>query len=214
MGKRLSFFYKLNNRSKPSYLCNVIPKVVSQYITRNQPPVCNFTPRTDLFSFSFFPYTVRTWNVLDPSIRNLPSLSAFKNSLFKFIRPSPSSTYSVHHPLGIKLATRLRMGLSHLREHKFRHNFRDTINPLCPCSIEPETTAHYLLRCHLFTAHRKILYDSLDNIDVSLTTMNDESLVKCLLYGLPSFSTETNAKVLKALISFIINSGRFSENLI
>ena len=76
---RLSFFYKLNNRSKPSYLCNVVPKVVSQYRTRNQPPVCNFTPRTDLFSFSFFPYTVRTWNLLDPSIRNLPSLSASKN---------------------------------------------------------------------------------------------------------------------------------------
>ena len=106
------------------------------------------------------------------------------------------------------------MGLSNLREQKFRHNFRDTINPLCPCYVEPESTAHYLLRCHLFTAHRKILYDSLDNIDVSLTTMNDESLVKCLLYGITTFSTETNAKVLKALISFIINSGRFSENLI
>ena len=37
---------------------------------------------------------------------------------------------------GIKLLTRLRLGLSHLRQHKFNHNFQDTINPLCPCSLE------------------------------------------------------------------------------
>ena len=30
-----------------------------------------------------------------------------------------------------------------LCEHKFRHGFRDILNPLCPCSIETETTAHY-----------------------------------------------------------------------
>ena len=33
----------------------------------------------------------------------------------------------------IKLLTRLRLGLNHLREHKFRRNFQDTINPP-PCS--------------------------------------------------------------------------------
>ena len=29
-----------------------------------------------------------------------------------------------------------------LREHKFRHNFADTLNPLCSCSFETEDTEH------------------------------------------------------------------------
>ena len=35
-----------------------------------------------------------------------------------------------YNPQGITLITRLRFGLSHLREHKFKHSFQDTINPL------------------------------------------------------------------------------------
>ena len=46
------------------------------------------------------------------------------------------------------MLTRLRLGFSHLREHKFRHVFKDQLNPLCYYSIEAETTTHYFLRCH------------------------------------------------------------------
>ena len=45
---------------------------------------------------------------------------------------------------------RLRLGLSHLREHKFKHNFQDSINPLCNCGHDIESTTHYLLHCPLF----------------------------------------------------------------
>ena len=31
-----------------------------------------------------------------------------------------------HHPTGICLVIWLRFGLSHLREHKFKHSFQDT----------------------------------------------------------------------------------------
>ena len=44
--------------------------------------------------------------------------------------------YKIHDPIGLKLLTRLRANLGHLREHKFRHNFLDTLNPLCSCSLE------------------------------------------------------------------------------
>ena len=57
------------------------------------------------------------------------SYEVFKNSLLKFIRPS-NNLFNVSDSLGIKLLTRLRLGLSHLREHNFNHNFQDTIN-LC-----------------------------------------------------------------------------------
>ena len=65
--------------------------------------------------------------MLDNNIQNSESVSAFKKQILKFIRPSPNSTFNVHNPHGIKLLTRLRVGLSHLREHKFRHNFQDSL---------------------------------------------------------------------------------------
>ena len=60
------------------------------------------------------------WNKLDNNIRNSGSVSAFKKKILKFIRPSPNSTFNVHNHRGIKLLTRLPVGLSQLREHKFR----------------------------------------------------------------------------------------------
>ena len=47
--------------------------------------------------------------------------------------------YKIHDPIGLKLLTRMRVNLSHLREHKFRHNFLDTLNSLCSCSLEIES---------------------------------------------------------------------------
>ena len=46
-----------------------------------------------------------------------------------FIKPTANSVYNCHNPTGIKLITRLRLGLSHLREHKFKHNFKESLNP-------------------------------------------------------------------------------------
>ena len=77
-------------------------------------------------------------------------LVLLKNKIFKFIRPSPNSTFNVHNPHGIKLLTRLRVGLSHLREHKFRHNFQDSLDPFCNCGRHIETTIHFFLHCSLF----------------------------------------------------------------
>ena len=74
----------------------------------------------------FFPSTAIEWNNLDLKIRNSKTFSAFKKSILKFIRPFSNSIFNCHSPKGIKLITRLRLGLSHLYEHKFRHNFQDT----------------------------------------------------------------------------------------
>ena len=62
----------------------------------------------------------------------------FHKKLLAFIRPVGNSMYGIYEPFGVKLINRLRLGFSHLREHKFRHNFADTVNPLCPCTLETE----------------------------------------------------------------------------
>ena len=73
----------------------------------------------------FFPSTVTEWNKLDRDIRNSDSLNVFKLSLLKFVRPVANSVFEINNPYGLKLLTRLRLGLSHLRYHKFRRNFQD-----------------------------------------------------------------------------------------
>ena len=60
--------------------------------------------------------------------------------ILNFIRPSPNSFFDCHCPKGIKLITRLRFRLSHLREHKFKHSFQDTVNPLCNCGQDIESS--------------------------------------------------------------------------
>ena len=84
------------------------------------------------------------WNNLDPHLRKSENFLLFKNNILKFIQPSPNSVYNCHNPRGICLITRLRLGLSHLREHKFRHGFQDTLNPLCSCGNDVEYTEHVL----------------------------------------------------------------------
>ena len=41
-----------------------------------------------------------------------------------FIRPMPNSIYNIYNPLGVKHLSRLRIEISHLKEHKFKHAFK------------------------------------------------------------------------------------------
>ena len=75
----------------------------------------------------------------------------------------------------MKLPTRLRLGFSHLREHKFNHNFQDTINPLCSCSLESKSTTHFFLQCQNFTDLRKCLMNELIKIDSRILTLDEKT---------------------------------------
>ena len=107
-----------------------------------------------VFKNFFFPSTIIEWNNLEKSIRSSESLALFKKSILQFIQPTLNRTFNCHNPIGIKLITRLRLGLSHLRDHKFKHNFLDCLNPICCCSKDIETTVHYLLHCPIFSDER------------------------------------------------------------
>ena len=89
-------------------------------------------------------------NKLDTDMHNSTNINIFKKSFRQFVRPSPKSLFNCHSPKGIKYKTRSRLGLSHLREHKFKHSFQDTLNLFCDCGCEIETTAHFPLHCTQF----------------------------------------------------------------
>ena len=115
--RKLCLFYKFLNNEHPQYLFNLIRVGRTLHSMRNP-----FSVQTTTFLKTyFFPSTIIGWNKLNPDLKKAESLLVFKNNILKFIQPSSNSVYNCHNPKGFKFITRL--GLSHLREHKFKYNY-------------------------------------------------------------------------------------------
>ena len=128
----------------------------------------------------------------------------FKRTILKFIRPNPTSIFKVNKYQGLILLTRLRIGFSHLREHKFRHGFLDIIDPTCRTNVI-ETTEHYLLQCSNYSNHRITLFVDLRKLNVSFIPFNTSTLCRILIFGNPTFTNDINREILNTIIKFIIS---------
>ena len=147
---------------------------------------------------------------LDLEIRNSASLEIFKVQLLNFIRPNSNSAFNINNPLGLELLTRLRIGFSHLKEHKFKHNFQDSVYPLCSCGNDKESTVHFFLHCPNFTIQGQTLLNKLDSINASIMPKNENSVVRTLLFGRPDFNYSTNKDIINATITFILTTEQFN----
>ena len=212
--RKLCLFYKTYKNKSP-YLYDLFPDRVKFYSTRSSQinNISNIKTRSNFFRNSFFPSTITEWNKLDRDIRNSDSLNIFKLSLLKFVRPVANSVFDINNPYGLKLLTRLRLGLSHLHYHKFRHNFQDCINPICVCGLETETTTHFLLYCPLFQSARQSLLMSIKKIDESILKKHDELITKTLLYGDDKFGLSCNKSIKSSTTQFSVSTERFSNSL-
>ena len=127
------------------------------------------------------------------------------------IRPPPKLVYHIQHPKGLSILTQLRVGLSKLNFHKFKHNFRDTLNPLCPTNDGVEYTEHYFLLCCTYDADRLDLLNSVNVILLphGLMNLSNEELLKIIYHGHEQLSFDSNAKILTATLEFIQSSKLF-----
>ena len=153
-------------------------------------------------------------NKLDLNIHNSESLISFKSKVLKFIRPSENSIFLCNNAKGIQLLTRLRLGLSHLRDHKFKHNFQDILNPICNCGEDIETLCHYLLHCSLYTNERLALLSVIQGIDNSILELADSHIVEVLVYGREFLDFSRNTNILNATIDFLLETKRFGERIL
>ena len=194
---------------------NLIPNRVKFYSTRSSQidNISNIKTRSNFFRNSFFPSTITEWNKLDHDICNNDSLNVFKLSVLKFVRPVVNSLFVINNPYGLKLLTRLCLGLSHSCYHKFRHNFQDCIDPTCVCGLEIETTTHFLLQCPLFQSARQSLLTNIKKIDESILKKHDKLITKTLLYGDDKFNLPCN-KSISLTIESIVSTERFSNSLV
>ena len=212
--RKLCCFYKVYKSHSPKYLFNIILVTVSRYNTRNTNNIPQFKIKHNFFRNSFFPSAVIEWNKLDLNISNSESLNIFKKSLLKFMCPSGSSVFNCHNPRGVKLLTRLRLGLSYLCEHKFKHGFQDSLNPICTCGNDIKTSAHFLLPCPHYSNERSNFLNTIKNINRNIFDKNDLQITETLLYGDSSLDDKRNSLILNATIHFLFVTKRFEISLL
>ena len=152
------------------------------------------------------------WNELGPELRGVDSLSVFKQRLLKLYRPLKKSLFDIYDTFGIKYIFQLRVGLSPLKSHKKSHNFKDTPDATCCCTLNVETSQHYLLHCPIYTEQRRELFQKRNPIlmENNMRFLDDTHLVRLLLYGHDKFTLLSNQTILKAIINFIHKTSRFS----
>ena len=209
---KLCCFYKIKNNEIPSYLAKLVPSESNLHNTWNTRNITTYSCRTDAFKYSFLPWMINEWNKLNFNIQT-SNFNIFRANLIKIIRPIPNPIFSTFNPLGLKMITRLRLGLSHLNEHRFNHNFNNCINPLCTYSLDNESTVHFFLHCNYYNSARKSLLNDLNSVDRTLLDLSDLSLVNVLLYGGLQSDDSQNAFILNSSINCILISERFCDCL-
>ena len=141
------------------------------------------------------------------------ALKVLMFSKVKFIRPKANFFFNCLDPKEVKLITRFRLGLSHLRDHKFKHSFQDCLNLICSCGIEVETTAHFLLHCPYYLDERKTLLDNIKFVLSNILERSDSFINNVFLFDDISLDGSSNAIILNATIIYITSTNRFDGSI-
>ena len=124
----------------PEYLNNLIPKRKQNFDSRNT-YIPSYNCRTEFFESSFFLATLDEWLQFNQRIRSSEPITAFKQKLLPPTFPLENIIFNILDTEGLKLLTRLHLGLFYLNERRFWQNFlKFLINVLCKCSLETQNT--------------------------------------------------------------------------
>ena len=137
-----------------------------------------------------------------------------RNKCDKYTKSTKNTLFGSYNLKRIKYLTGLRVGLSHLDEHKLKNNFQDTLNPFCICGSDAENPCQFLLHCPNFLTERNTFLNKITNIESNILYQADATITKKLLFGNPKYSNEINLQTLNASIEFILTSKKFDEPLL
>ena len=106
--RRLLQLYKIRNNLTPEYLRNSLPPVRAPSIRNNnvymyQEYMCN----TSRYRNSFFPDSIKSWNIIGVDFISSQSIGIFKKSILSLIRPKSRPLYGIHDPVGVKFLFQL-----------------------------------------------------------------------------------------------------------
>ena len=161
--------------------------------------------RLSLINDSYIPSTIRQWNNLDLSIRNVSSLSQFKYELRNIsnLQNSKIPKYFSFGPRKLNIIlTQFRCSATFLNYDLFRVNIVD--NPACRCGAGREDAIHYFFECPFYNESRELLFNSLNWLPVGCHLDLD-----LLVSGNSMLTNKQNEMIFNKVFDYIKKSGRF-----
>lgn len=212
--RKLCMLYEIQKTNFPFYLANMLDPFKYRPNSRfyNSLYLKNMHCKTNAVKASFLPSVIRDWNSLQFTSKSAVSKLAFKNKVFKQIRPPRKSYFGVDKEI-CKHISQLRMQLSPLRAHKFKYNFNDTPDPFCIVCESIENTEHYLLHCRSYRLARAELSQKISLIiGSSFEQLPTKSKLRILLYGQDKLDVEKNKMILEEVGTYICKSKRLNTH--
>ena len=199
--QKLALMYKVTHNLVPSYITDLIPPYVyeiSAYPLRNRLDISLPPIRTEICKRSCIPSSIKLWNGLSNTTREINSLTAFKSN----IKP-PALHIPAYFNVGQRyisvLHARLRNECSNLNYDLYKNHLRQ--GALCSCSEERENAEHFFFKCSKFETQRLVLFHSTRIYHPINTTL--------LLFGNESLSVEDNTTICKTVLHYIKSTKRF-----
>ena len=127
MSRRTLQIHKICSNKTPLYLNDkLLPNCRAMFDGNARNTFREIICKSNRYKNSVFPDAIASWNIFIKHFDDVPSFDIFKKHINSFFRPETRSIFGIHDPLGLKYLFQLRVGLSPLRSHKWRHNFADT----------------------------------------------------------------------------------------
>jgi hypothetical protein len=154
---------------------------------------------------SCIPSTIKMWNSLNNTIRNVDTLSEFTSELKK-IDETKNHAVPKHYLYGPRklnmILTQLRSSASFLNYDLFRVGI--VSDPSCLCGAALENLKHFFLNCPIYLQARTTLIDNLNMVTTCYTL--DITFLTC---GDVNLTYEQNCIVFIYIFDYIKCSKRF-----
>ena len=109
-----------------------------------------------------------------------------------------NSMFNCPNPRGLELSLQLRLGLSHLCEHRFNQSmvFKALLMRFASVGIgEIEACCHFLRHCSNYSTQKLDLLNSITNIDSSILQKNNMNITLTVIFGNSSYDSFKNSIV-------------------
>ena len=203
--------YKIRHGLTPRYLHSILPQRQGThgYPTRRVEDYILPITRTARYHKSFIPATCKKWNQLNEDIKCKPTVNSFKAALKKKYSVTKHKHYSYGKDKWAVAHTRMRLGLSPLKQHL--HSYHIVPSPCCPHCDEPESTTHLLLKCNRYAASRSDLFrvigPTVDKLGIGIT--NECQINNILLFGHTLLTLNENKHLFQHVQTYLKETKRF-----
>ncbi len=197
---QLTLYFKIKKGLAPAYLsvrARVPPYQPHPHRLRNVDNDDIMSTNTVSYKHSFFHSSIREWNSLSPSVRDLnQSVQAFKNSLNRNRKKPPDHYLQIVVDRATQIIhANMRTQSSNLNYHLFERYLKD--DSACNCGAPVEDAIHFFKQCPLYRDLRNEIFG------IHVPSLNE------ILCGSLNDNTEKNIQLFTKVQQYIKRSERF-----